>query len=577
MIKNSTNHRSFLLTGLLSLLLPQTIQAGLVKTDHIWNTRNVHVCWINPGSHNSVERTWVRDAIANTWEAVSEIRFTGWGTCNSSNTDSVKIRIESRQPQTTALGSELAGKSVGVYLNFELDGSAYNGNCLTNAARRDCIEDIAIHEFGHVLSFAHEQSRSDTPDWCTRGDGGEVADTAVGYWDIDSVMNYCNPVWNGDGIISATDLKMAQVFYGSEKNIGSRRYSTDNANEQWWVNLNNDGYPDLIYKRANTREYWVRLGRAGNNTFSDSRWGTRSHGLDDSTQQWWVDINGDNRDDLIYKRRNTREYWAKINNGSSLGSDRRIGTRRYGLDDSSLQWWADMNGDNIADLVYKRRGQRQYWVKLTSNSNLGSDSRWGTRSYGLDDRQHQWLIDIDNNGRTDVIYKRSGTRDFWVKLNNGSSLGSDRRWGTRRYSIPEPLFDQWVDLNNDNLPDLVYKRDGNREYWVKYNNGSSLSSDIKIGERKHGLHDAKTQWWIDTNADGHLDLVYQRQGRRDYHIVPFNGVILGFDNPVSHRTSPVDDIMDQWVMDFDRDGTPEIFYKAGSSNTYRLLHPVQFP
>jgi hypothetical protein len=36
----------------------------------------------------------------------------------------------------------------------------------------------------------------------------------IGAWDLASIMNYCNPDWNGDGQLSATDIVMAQMFYG---------------------------------------------------------------------------------------------------------------------------------------------------------------------------------------------------------------------------------------------------------------------------------------------------------------------------------------------------------------------------
>ena len=49
-----------------------------VKSSWIWSSPRIPVCWENPGSGNSDERDWVRDAVEDTWEAQSAVRFTGW-------------------------------------------------------------------------------------------------------------------------------------------------------------------------------------------------------------------------------------------------------------------------------------------------------------------------------------------------------------------------------------------------------------------------------------------------------------------------------------------------------------------
>ncbi|MFC1641886.1 ATPase, partial [Myxococcota bacterium] len=67
---------------------------------------------------------------------------------------------------------------------------------------------------GHLLGFAHEQNRPDTPAACAEERQGTRGDMVFGSWDLSSIMNYCNPVWNNGGVLSGTDVAGAQFCYG---------------------------------------------------------------------------------------------------------------------------------------------------------------------------------------------------------------------------------------------------------------------------------------------------------------------------------------------------------------------------
>lgn len=174
-----------------------------------WSTPEINVCWENPQPNNNADRALVRQAISETWARYSALRFTDWGTCNAASRG-IRIRISDTGPHTKGLGNMLDGLPDGMVLNFTYDN--WSPSCKT--MRTSCIVSIAAHELGHALGFAHEQNRPDTPGECTELPQGQSGDIMLTPWDPSSVMNYCNPVYNNDGHLSAWDITALQTVYG---------------------------------------------------------------------------------------------------------------------------------------------------------------------------------------------------------------------------------------------------------------------------------------------------------------------------------------------------------------------------
>lgn len=203
-----------------------------IDNTKLWQSPNIPVCWETAGS--ATEKQWVQTAVTNSWQARSQLRFTGWAACPTSGAfNGIRIQIADSWPHTKGLGRDLNNVKNGMLLNFSFaftkDGQQPFSGCV-GTPRQFCIEAIGIHEFGHALGFAHEQNRPDAVNfWCDdRSEQPQASNGTVyvGSWDLDSVMNYCNPNYSGVGRLSAIDIEGLQRFYGRPPNDAFCNYRT---------------------------------------------------------------------------------------------------------------------------------------------------------------------------------------------------------------------------------------------------------------------------------------------------------------------------------------------------------------
>ncbi|MFM9435547.1 hypothetical protein ACFDR9_002616 [Janthinobacterium sp. CG_23.3] len=94
---------------------------GYVLRSAVWSQSTIPVCWINPSTVNSAERSWVKTAVERTWARSSRLSFTGWeSTCPVANQgNAVRIKIQDDNPRVQVLGKQVTTFSEGMFLNCD--------------------------------------------------------------------------------------------------------------------------------------------------------------------------------------------------------------------------------------------------------------------------------------------------------------------------------------------------------------------------------------------------------------------------------------------------------------------------
>jgi hypothetical protein len=182
------------------------------------------------------------------------VNFTNWGTCSGTGQRiQIQLTTSSAFPPETApgLGQDPNGQSTTITLR--VGNLNLISRCTSNGlADKECIQVVALHEFGHALGFDHEfvntagiPAQPPCPEGTIPNQGGNLSLTR---YDPQSIMNYCN--W--PRYLSPRDRFGMSEFYGHPNRDTSRL-----------ADYNGDGRADLLFHDRTTGYVRVHYATSG--------------------------------------------------------------------------------------------------------------------------------------------------------------------------------------------------------------------------------------------------------------------------------------------------------------------------
>lgn len=459
-----------------------------VYANRIWDSSTLSVCWNDTSVANSAERSWVRGIVESEFESISNIDFTWWGPCDGKVRDIVIAVGETEWPRAAA-GKRTPSAAPSVWFNFfktapsDLDNedgdddpltgvdfatcygtSGYDGETgrTWDSRRRWCIETAAVHEFAHVMAIAHEQGRDDTPEGCSRR-AGPTGQTPYGYWDITSISNYCNPVWNNDGRLSMLDVAGLQTYYGSTP-TEHLYWGLGDVRDYTWE----QDFPQLAFevkeKPVSGTDYVPVVG----------------------------DFNGDRQDDIFWYRPGT--------GGDSIwffARDKTHTSQSVTMSGTYVPIAGNFNGDRFTDIFwYQSGGSSVIWF-------FGEGGTWTVQNETPGAGYRPFSGDFNGDGRADIFWYRPGTKSDAIWFFN-----EDKTHSVQQENVDgdyQPIVGRFS--TDDSAADVLWYRPGTASdsFWYFTTGGSHTSLPITI-------NNTYSTAVGDFNDDYRADILWYRPG-----------------------------------------------------------------
>lgn len=241
----------------------------------------------------------------------------------------------------------------------------------------------------------------------------------------------------------------------------------------------------------------------------------------------FVDLDGDGLPDLLDLNGGQAQWWRNLGGGTFAGPNRpRVLPSPAGANPQTVTF-ADADGSGAADLMVMSRRFTGYYPLDAAGAGasslraadrvaapFGQPVAWRSApSFQLDDPMLR-VVDLDGDGRTDLLVERRGRWEAWLQADGGWAAEPQQIPSADRppVSLADPRV-SFADINGDGGLDVVRVAGSTLTYWPALGPrrwGSAIT--VTAPQAPHRL-DPRRVLVTDVDGDGCADLVYLDDAR----------------------------------------------------------------
>tara|TARA_R110001599_G_scaffold249359_1_gene449214 strand:- start:461 stop:7405 length:6945 start_codon:yes stop_codon:yes gene_type:complete len=284
----------------------------------------------------------------------------------------------------------------------------------------------------------------------------------------------------------------------------------------FFIDINNDGYDDLFsYSgvRFNNGD-----GTLGPYQVTGLPPVANPSGAEPTALRFF-NYDNDEYPDFLIPDGSSDDYFVLEYNGTSFDYTRTLSTRD-GWDKNPVI--LDMDGNGRSDILYNSGGKRYIRYRITSL--LGVDY-WKTKETKLSDNgwRTAHAVDLDGDGKQEIVYRHS-TQGLKVIRGTYDPTSLDIYEPAnpeyfKEYALNVSIAEEdiwavtWTDFNSDGLTDLIYVQNG--KFYLRINNGNAFNgNDIGLNPAVEIQGIKKSD--INSNARLIHDINYDDDDYRDW-------------------------------------------------------------